>query len=140
MAKPVDTTTGEVVEIPENTEEWVTEQDETPDKLIFDTIGDVYEGLFLGIEHIVPPECDDPDDEFDVAHFWDLESPKVVAGGFSLMRALRKIDVGREVRMVYVKDVDTGSPSAMKDFKVWSRPARPAWEGKAAEARKAADL
>ena len=41
----VDKTTGEVVG---NPEEWAMEQDETPDKLIFDTIGDEYEGLFLG--------------------------------------------------------------------------------------------
>lgn len=140
-SKNVDTATGEVVETPENTEEWTIEQDETPDRLIFDTIGDEYEGLFLGIEHIVPPECDDPDDEFDVAHFWDLESPKAIAGGFALMRALRKIEIGREVRMRYVKNIPiAGQASPMKDYKVWSRPARPAWETKAAEARKAAGL
>lgn len=119
-------------------ERWETVQDETPDRLIFDTIGDTYVGLFLGIEHIIPES--DPEEDFYQAQFYDDESPKVIAGGFSLMRALQKVDIGRECRMMYVKDIDTGKKDPMKDFKVWARDARPAWAERAAQARKTAGL
>lgn len=119
-------------------EGWGLEQDESPDKLIFDTIGDEYVGLYCGIEHITPNEDEGQDFEpFDQLMFWDLESPKVIPASFRLILAMRRIMVGREVRILYVKDVDVDQPTPMKDYKVWSRPARPEWEERAEQARKA---
>lgn len=117
-------------------EGWETVQDESPDRIIFDTIGDTYVGLFLGIEHVIPES--NPEEDFYQAHFYDEDSPKVIAGGYSLMRALQKVEVGREARMLYVKDIDTGKKDPMKDFKVWARDARPEWRERAAQARKVA--
>jgi hypothetical protein len=122
-------------------EEWVTEQDETPDQIVMDTTGDVYEGLFLGLEVI---NWDDPKEgpqEFLQIKLWDVESPKILNASYRLKEAFEKVEVGREVRILYVKDVPIkGQPSPMKDYKVWSRPPRTAWLSKSAEARTEAGL
>lgn len=123
------------------TEEWVTEQEETPDQIIMDTVGDVYEGLFLGLETISWDPPQGGTQEFVQIKLWDAESPKVLNASYRLKEAFDKVEVGREVRILYIKDVPIkGQPSPMKDYKVWSRPARPAWLNKSIDARTAAGL
>lgn len=123
-----------------NDEEWETEQDETPDRLIFDTIGDEYAGLYLGSEVITYDDPKEGETTFTQLHFWDEESPKVINAGYKLLEAFAKVEPGREARIRYVKDVNVGQASGMKDFKVWSRPARAAWLDKAIDARTKAGL
>lgn len=113
---------------------WVVRQDETPDRLIFNKMGDEYVGLFQGIVTITP---EDPEEEaFQQIRLMDDESPKAINAGYKLLQAFAKVHVGEEVKVRYVKDIDVKQASAMKDFKVWARPCRPEWEAWADEARK----
>lgn len=111
---------------------WEVRQDESPDRLIFDKIGDEYVGLFLGIVTIQPE--DEDEESFQQVLLRDDESPKAINAGYKLLQAFQKVQIGEEVKVKYVKDVDVNQASAMKDYKVWARPCRPEWSWMRADA------
>jgi hypothetical protein len=111
---------------------WEVRQDETPDRLIFNTIGDEYVGLFLGIVTITPEDTEE--EPFQQVLLRDDDSPKAINAGYKLLQAFAKVRTGEEVKVKYVKDIDVKQASAMKDFKVWARPCRPEWQAWAKEA------
>lgn len=93
--------------------EWTTIQDETPDKIIFDTFGDCFTGVFQGIQEITPEDAD----AFEQAVFRNDEGLYAI-GGYKVLNAMRDVPQGTLTRLTYVKNVDTGQPSPMKDVKV----------------------
>jgi hypothetical protein len=98
--------------------EWETISDESPTRVIFDEIGDVFIGVYLGHDLIQDPNGGDPFDYLIVRgtdnHLYSMSS------GFKLTEAFKKVNVGDLVRVTYVKDVDMGvaGRNPMKDFKV----------------------
>ena len=99
-------------------DQWSTVSEESPTKIVFDTIGDVFTGTFKGKLHIEPPDGEDP---FDVLTFRDDAGEFCSMGGYKLMQAFEEIPRETYCRITYVKNVDTGQPSPMKDFRVETR-------------------
>ncbi len=94
---------------------WNVVSDESPTKVIFDTIGDVFQGVFEGEKEITPKEGDPftmylfrgPDGEL----FGIPESFKIKTG-------MAEVKAGQECRIEYVKDVNVGRPQPMKDYRI----------------------
>lgn len=108
-----------IKENPSNTEwEMVSAESGTP---INFEIGTVFVGTFSGIKHIIPPNANKPEDEFDQAMFSDPEGlTRTINPGYKLREALADIEIGKLVRITRMDDVPSNDPSknAMKDFRV----------------------
>lgn len=97
-------------------EEWDDLATESPTKMQFTDIGDVFIGTFEGISHITPSNGDDP---FDLLLFRNSENGELCStSGYKLMQAFADVPVGTLARIEYLKDVDTGRGNPMKDFKI----------------------
>jgi hypothetical protein len=92
---------------------------ETGDQIIFDTIGDVFTGIYTGYE-IGCKEGGTEKDEFTILQFRGEDGkPYQVNAGWKLRKAfINRINPETLVRITYVKDVATNSAQAMKDFRV----------------------
>jgi hypothetical protein len=104
---------------------WETVSDESGTLVNWEHPGESFVGTFIGTRHIVPPDANSDDDEFDQQMFranpdatGDGEVLFAINGGYKIREALKPEHEGRLIRITYVKDVDTGQPSPMKDFKV----------------------
>lgn len=94
--------------------EWQTVVQESGDQIIFDTLGDVFIGLFTGKQ--VANKDGEP---FTILTFTGADAkPYQTNAGWKLESAFEDIDAGEIVRITYVKDVDTGQASPMKDFRI----------------------
>lgn len=102
---------------------WETVVEESGEPVVFETVGDKFIGMYTGKRHV-----ETEDGKFVILTFkgpggrayqtnagWKLES------AFDEDLIMR----GDIVCVTYVKDVDTGQPSPMKDFRV-QRAIRPA--------------
>jgi hypothetical protein len=97
-----------------DTNSWETVADETPDRIIFDTLGDQFVGTYEG-EMLV--DLDDGE-QGKYLTFRNADGYFCTSAGYKLDQAFQKISVGSLVRLTYVKNVDTGQPTPMKDMKV----------------------
>lgn len=99
---------------------WETAVPETGDQIVFDTIGDVFIGLYLGSRTALADEYD-PKSEFTILMFTGVDGkPYQANAGWKLKSAFESATVteGSIVRITYVKDLDTGRKDPMKDYRV----------------------
>jgi hypothetical protein len=94
--------------------QWFTHTQETGDQIVFDTIGDVFVGMFTG-KQVAQKDGDD----FTILSFTGTDGkPYQTNAGWKLEQAFEDIPPQTIVRLTYVKDIDTGQPSPLKDFRV----------------------
>jgi len=129
-AQLIDDTTGDAVEIsasnvstsPEGWE-WDTVASEAGTKVIFDEIGDVFVGQFVGVEHIAPEGTDKdgkPKEPFDLYMFRGVDDELYsINSSYALVAAMANVEKGQWCRLTYVKNVEVaGRPEPMKSFRV----------------------
>lgn len=99
-----------------NAEEWTTVADETPAQVIFDTVGDVFVGRFVEKRTLTP----NPEQSWDQFVFRGIEDGELygINSSYSIAKGMETVQPGSVVRLTYVKDVEVGRPSPMKDFKI----------------------
>lgn len=110
----------DVSESPEGWE-WETVAEGAPLRIIFDTIGDVFIGQYIGEEHIdQEPAADGSDQSFDLFNFRGRDGEKyAINKSYALAEAMQKVNPGDWCRITYIKDVKTSRKlNDMKDFKV----------------------
>jgi len=100
-----------------------TVADESPTTVIFDTIGDVFLGLYKGTEHIVTGKIDaetGKPEEFDRFVFKGRNGELYsINQSYKLDATFEDIKPETWVRITYVKDIPTARKlSPLKDFKV----------------------
>lgn len=95
--------------------EWTTVQDESPDVIIFDKIGDTFTGTYCGTE-----EIENEDEIFTRYLFRNSEGFFAINSSYRLAQGMGKVQMGELTRLTYIKDVDTsnGRLNPMKDIKV----------------------
>lgn len=101
--------------------QWETAVPETGDQIVFDTIGDVFIGLYLGSRVVPVTEKDGRETSFKVLLFTGIDGkPYQINSGWKLDSAFESAAVPERsiVRITYVKDVDTGRNDPMKDYRV----------------------
>lgn len=126
---PVDDTSVESLMAAAAQGEWEAVSEEVPTRVIFDTVGDVFIGDYVGIENIPAeknPTKDHPEGEpFSLFLFRGLDGKLYsVNTSTRLLDAMGKVTHGHRVMLRYVKDVPVnGQPSPMKDITVSVEPA-----------------
>jgi hypothetical protein len=103
--------------------EWDLVHEESPDQIVFDTIGDEYTGLYLGSEVITftkQVKGEDVDQEFTQHRFRDPGGITVVNGGYELNSELSKIEPNTMLRIRLMKLVDVGQNDPMKSYRIWT--------------------
>jgi hypothetical protein len=112
--------TAENVKGAKSQEEWETVAPESGTPIRFE-IGTVFVGEFRGIKHIVPPNSNDPKDEFDQALFTDENGQtRTINLGYKLNEALADVPEGKKVRITRMDDVPMNDPGKndLKDYRV----------------------
>lgn len=97
-------------------DEWEEVSGESPDRIIFDTVGDQFIGTFVGFDII-----NAGDEPFEVILLESREDGKLyqTSASYKLAQGIRKATPGQVVRITYVKDVPMGpGRNDMKDFTV----------------------
>jgi hypothetical protein len=109
-----DDTSGEMAAMDWDSVQWQTVVEEAGLQIVFNAIGDEFVGQFNGARHAM-----NGDDEFTILTFrgTDGEAYQTNAG-WKLREGFSDIPAGSIVRIKYVKDVETGGPSPMKDFRI----------------------
>jgi hypothetical protein len=109
-------------------DDWETIGEESGTLVKFENPGDQFTGVYVGTRHIVPPESESADDEFDQQLFRANEDGTGAGdelyafnGGYKVREALKPEHAGLLTRLTYVKDIQTGQPSPMKDIKIQVR-------------------
>jgi hypothetical protein len=119
--QPETPTTAAVVD---NGTQWEMIREESPDKVVFDEIGDQLIGRFVGREMIQPTEENGLDKPFTVLTWRDClvngEHMDYVANnaGFALESAFASLPFGVITRVTLIKKTDVGQASKMNDFRV----------------------
>lgn len=96
-------------------EQWDTVQEESATRVVFDEYGDSIKGTFIGPEEIAPQNGE----PFTLLLLrGDDDVVYALNSSYKLDQAFGKVNPGDYVRVTYVKEIDTGEASPMKDFKV----------------------
>lgn len=112
--------------------EWNTVHVEAADQIVFDTVGDLYIGIYAGHEIIYPDPEKDPTKWFVQLKWTDPEGAKFTNAGYELRNAYTetryddaslpvvtdKIAIGSMTRNELKKLVDVDQASEMKSFRV----------------------
>lgn len=105
--------------------QWEMVREESPDKIVFDEIGDMLIGRFVGREIITVEATEkEPESQFTVLTWRDClingEKMDYVANnaGFALEKAFAGLDFGVITRVTLIKKTDVGQASKMNDFRV----------------------
>jgi hypothetical protein len=105
--------------------QWEMVREESPDKIVFDEVGDMLIGRFVGREIITVEATEkDPESQFTVLTWRDClvngEKMDYVANnaGFALEKAFAGLDFGVLTRVTLIKKTDVGQASKMNDFRV----------------------
>lgn len=94
---------------------WETVIEESPTVVVFDTIGDQWVGQYLGEQHIVPENGDEPFDRF----LFRGQDGDLYAVNKSYKLNFENIPVNSWCRLTYMKNIPTGRKlNPMKDIKV----------------------
>lgn len=101
-------------------DEFVTVSDpqnaEPETKIVFDTIGDNFTGIYLGMR-----DQSNSDGSYKQARFEAVDGSGEVYftnANYSLRDGLKTVRNGSKVRITYTDDLDTGQASPMRVFKV----------------------
>lgn len=98
--------------------DWTNVAEESAIRVVFDTIGDVFVGQYVGVDH-VKAEKDGKDASFDLYVFRGQDGKLYALNqSFKLVQAMDQVSEGTWVRVTYVADVPTKQPQPMKDFRV----------------------
>lgn len=98
--------------------EWETAAEEAPTRVVFDTIGDVFLGFYQGTNEVKM------DDGTSFTQYLFRGSDGVLYAineSYKIKQGMANVPEGHETRVEYVKDVDTGRPSPMRDFRIQHR-------------------
>lgn len=112
--------------------QWTTVHVEAADQLVFDTVGDLYIGIYAGHEIIYPDPDKEPGKFFIQLKWTDPQGAKFTNAGYELRNAYTetrydgegmpvvtdKIPVGSMTRNELMKLVDVDQASEMKSFRV----------------------
>lgn len=99
---------------------WETVHEESALRVLFDTIGDQFVGIYIGVDDITP----DDGEPFSLFLFRGIEGETTgkVCGinqSYTLKQAMEKVNAGDITRLTYVKDIPTRRGlNPLKDFKV----------------------
>lgn len=117
-AKPAETDVN-VSYSPEDWE-WETVAEESPTRVVFDTLGDTFVGQYVGDQHIEQePDEDGKDQSFDLFLFRGRDSELyAVNHSYKLIEAMEKVTEGDWVRIVFVKEIPSKRGNPLKDFRV----------------------
>jgi|SRR5450755_1287490 hypothetical protein len=97
-----------------NAVKWQTVVQESGTQIVFDTLGDVFVGQFTGARVVLADG-----EPFTILSFMGTDGQAYQTNaGWKLKAGFEDIEPGTIVRVMYVKDVDTGSPTPMKDFRI----------------------
>lgn len=123
-----ETTVDETADVSTSPEgwEWETVAEESAATVVFDTIGDVFIGEYLGSEHIEPEngkrneQSGENEDAFDRFVFRARDGKRyAINKSYKLNAAMEDVDEGQWVRITYVADIETSRKlNPMKDFRV----------------------
>lgn len=93
---------------------WSVHTQETGDQIVFDTVGDQFIGMYTG-----PQKAEKDGDSFTILTWIGTDGkPYQTNAGWKLEQAFSDIPNGTITRVTRCKDIDTGQPSPMKDFRV----------------------
>lgn len=101
--------------------EFETVVEESPTKVIFDTIGDVFIGQYVGPLHIErEPDKEGRDQSFTLYTFRARDNGLYALNeSYQIEEAMKSVEAGQWVRVTYMKDIDTArGQNPMKDFRV----------------------
>jgi hypothetical protein len=101
--------------------EFETVVEESPTTIVFDTIGDVFVGQYIGTEHIdLPLDKDGKDQSFDRYTFRGRDGELYALNqSYKIEMGMDKAAPGQWVRITYVKDIPTSRGlQPMKDFRI----------------------
>lgn len=93
-------------------DEW--EEVTAESQLVFDTIGDEWDGIYLGMDQVGSKGMYQAHFEKDGEGFFTI-------AGYDLRQKLQKVPAKAHVKLRYESDQDTGQSKPMKVFKVWSK-------------------
>jgi len=99
---------------------WDIQHEESPDQIVFDTVGDEYVGLLLGSEVIQFEKKKGEPESFTQWRFRDPGGITVINGGYELNTELSKIAADSMVRIKLMKLVDVGQKDPMKSYRIWT--------------------
>lgn len=101
--------------------EWDTVAEGTATRVVFDTIGDSFIGMYIGDEHIEQePNAKGEDQSFDLFNFRGRDGERyAINKSYALEEAMEKVSEGLWCRITYIRDIPTKrNQNPMKDFKV----------------------
>lgn len=80
-------------------------------KIVFDTIGDQFTGIYLGMRQ---------QENYQQARFQSVDNDEVffVNANYSLRNGLKNARPGQKVRITFTSETDTGQPNPMRNFTV----------------------
>jgi len=92
----------------------VSETEVDENKIVFDTIGDVFIGTYLGDRTVT-----NADGSYRQFRFRGTDDGVYfVNANYSLQRGMENVRVGRMCRLTYIEDKDVGQRSPLRIFKV----------------------
>lgn len=95
---------------------WEVVAEESAARVVFDTVGDQFTGVYKGVEEIHP----DNDEPFSMFRFQGMDGePYAINQSYRLREGMAKVNIGDVTRITYVKDIATGKNlNPLKDFRV----------------------
>lgn len=98
--------------------EWETVAEESPTRVIFDTVGDTFVGQFKGEDHI-EHEVEGEDASFDLFLFRGRDGELyAINKSYKLIEAMEKVEYDQWVRIQFVKEIPSRKGNPLKDFRV----------------------
>lgn len=98
---------------------WTTAYEGSANRLVFDTPGDQWTGIYEGNTVI---HNEKTGEDYDYAQFRSLENNELyqISLGYALRNGLETVPPGSLTRLTYLRDIDTsnGKQAPMKDIKV----------------------
>ena len=105
-------------------DEWETASEESPTRITFDQIGDVFTGIKTGSQELPGDDAPYTQYLFRAVGMTKLGIEDGELCGINesyKLKPLGEIEDGKMCRIEYVKDVEVGRPQPMKDFRIQTK-------------------